>query len=117
MYVYIHIYIYIYTFPKQLVCEGSVYFFYASIAGDHPYLSDVPREGGSPLYRTLNGTTLKGPRPLVHQFGCLFCIKMFAFVVGVACGAQQFLHFTSKMKFSRYVLVLRRPQGQTVEAF
>ena len=32
----------------------------------------------------------------------IFLIKMFAFVVGVACGAQKFLYFTSKMTFSRY---------------
>ena len=32
----------------------------------------------------------------------LCLIKMFAFVVGVACGAQKFLYFTSKMTFSRY---------------
>ena len=39
---------------------------------------------------------------LVHSFGCLYFIKMFAFVVGVACGAQKFLYFTPKMRFSRY---------------
>ena len=33
---------------------------------------------------------------------CYFLIKMFACVVGVACGAQRFLYFTSKMKLSRY---------------
>ena len=30
---------------------------------------------------------------------------MFAFVVGVACGAQQFLYFTQKVTFSIYLLI------------
>ena len=36
------------------------------------------------------------------DFFVLFLIKMFAFVVGVACGAQKCLYFTSKITCSRY---------------
>ena len=33
------------------------------------------------------------------DFSMLCLIQMFAFVVGVACGAQKFLYVTSKMRF------------------
>ena len=33
----------------------------------------------------------------------LLFMKMSEFSVGVACGAKQFLYFTTKVKFSRYV--------------
>ena len=36
------------------------------------------------------------------DFFVLLLIKMFAFVVGVACGAQKFLYVASKMTCSRY---------------
>ena len=39
---------------------------------------------------------------LVHEFGCLFFIKMFAFVVGVACGAKKFLYVTQKVTVACY---------------
>ena len=42
------------------------------------------------------------PPPRDIKLGDVYFIKMFAFVVGVACGAQQFLYFTPKMTFSRY---------------
>ena len=42
------------------------------------------------------------PPPWDIKLGDVYFIKMFAFVVGVACGAQTFLYFTSKIKCSRY---------------
>ena len=45
----------------------------------------------------------------------LWLIKMFAFVVGVACGAQQILYVTSKMTFSRYFQSWVTRRGKQLE--
>ena len=42
---------------------------------------------------------------------------MFAFVVGLACGAQKFLYVTSKMTFSRYFESWVARRGKKLEHF
>ena len=69
----------------------------------HPLLINVPR-GGVRSWDINSWDIIVDlpPPPRDIKLGDVYFIKMFAFVVGVACGAQKCLYVTPKMTFSRY---------------